>query len=68
MRTGIMAGAGCPPELMKRAAQSDEMNMTGIVIGATARPRSAPGSHHERLDRLRSTCAPRPWAGRRSRT
>ena len=31
MRTGIMAGAGCPPELMKRAAQPDEMNMTGIV-------------------------------------
>ena len=31
MRTGIMAGAGCPPELMKRAAQPDEMNMYGIV-------------------------------------
>ena len=31
MRTGIMAGAGCPPELMKRAAQKDEMNMYGIV-------------------------------------
>ncbi len=31
MRTGIMAGAGCPPELMKRAAQPDEMNMRGIV-------------------------------------
>ena len=31
MRTGIMAGAGCPPELMKRAAQPNEMNMTGIV-------------------------------------
>ena len=31
MRTGIMAGAGCPPELMKRAARPDEMNMTGIV-------------------------------------
>ncbi len=31
MRTGIMAGAGCPPELMKRAASPDEMNMTGIV-------------------------------------
>ncbi|MBQ8528339.1 MAG: AMP-binding protein, partial [Clostridia bacterium] len=26
MRTGIMAGAGCPPELMRRAAQPDEMN------------------------------------------
>ena len=31
MRTGIMAGSGCPPELMKRAARPDEMNMTGIV-------------------------------------
>ena len=31
MRTGIMAGAGCPPELMRRAARPDEMNMTGIV-------------------------------------
>ncbi len=31
MRTGIMAGAGCPPELMRRAAQPDEMHMTGIV-------------------------------------
>ncbi len=31
MRTGIMAGSGCPPELMRRAAQPDEMNMTGIV-------------------------------------
>ena len=37
MRTGIMAGAGCPADLMKRAAQPDEMNMTGIVsvYGAT---------------------------------
>lgn len=31
MRTGIMAGSGCPPELMRRAARPDEMNMTGIV-------------------------------------
>ncbi len=31
MRTGIMAGAGCPPELMRRAAQEDEMHMVGIV-------------------------------------
>ena len=31
MRTGIMAGAGCPADLMKRAAQPDEMNMYGIV-------------------------------------
>ena len=37
MRTGIMAGAGCPADLMKRAAQDDEMHMTGIVsvYGAT---------------------------------
>ena len=43
MRTGIMAGAGCPPELMRRAAQPDEMNMRGIlsVYGQTE---SAPGS------------------------
>ncbi len=31
MRTGIMAGSGCPPELMRRAAQENEMHMTGIV-------------------------------------
>ena len=31
MRTGIMAGSGCPAELMKRAADPKEMNMTGIV-------------------------------------
>ncbi len=31
MRTGIMAGAGCPPEPMRRAARPDEMNMYGIV-------------------------------------
>ena len=31
MRTGIMAGAGCPADLMRRAARPDEMNMTGIV-------------------------------------
>ena len=31
MRTGIMAGAGCPADLMRRAAQPNEMNMTGIV-------------------------------------
>ena len=40
MRTGIMAGANCPPELMRRAAA--EMNMTEIlsVYGQTE---SAPG-------------------------
>ena len=31
MRTGIMAGSGCPADLMKRAADPNEMNMTGIV-------------------------------------
>ena len=43
MRTGIMAGAGCPPELMKRAAQPQEMNMTGIV-SVYGQTESAPGS------------------------
>jgi fatty-acyl-CoA synthase len=43
MRTGIMAGSGCPPELMKRAAQPDEMNMTGIV-SVYGQTESAPGS------------------------
>ena len=31
MRTGIMAGSGCPADLMRRAADPNEMNMTGIV-------------------------------------
>ena len=43
MRTGIMAGAGCPPELMRRAAQKDEMNMTGIV-SVYGQTESSPGS------------------------
>ena len=43
MRTGIMAGAGCPPELMRRAAQPNEMNMTGIV-SVYGQTESAPGS------------------------
>ena len=43
MRTGIMAGAGCPPELMRRAAQRDEMNMRGIV-SVYGQTESAPGS------------------------
>ena len=43
MRTGIMAGAGCPPELMRRAAQPDEMNMRGIV-SVYGQTESAPGS------------------------
>ena len=43
MRTGIMAGAGCPPELMKRAAQPDEMHMTGIV-SVYGQTETAPGN------------------------
>ncbi|MEA4965550.1 MAG: AMP-binding protein [Oscillospiraceae bacterium] len=43
MRTGIMAGSGCPAELMRRAAQPSEMNMTGIV-SVYGQTESAPGS------------------------
>ncbi|MBQ9474773.1 MAG: AMP-binding protein [Bacteroidales bacterium] len=43
MRTGIMAGSGCPPELMRRAAREDEMHMTGI-ISVYGQTESAPGS------------------------
>ena len=43
MRTGIMAGSGCPPELMKRAADPSEMNMRGIV-SVYGQTESAPGS------------------------
>ena len=43
MRTGIMAGAGCPPELMKRAADPNEMNMTGIV-SVYGQTETAPGN------------------------
>ena len=43
MRTGIMAGAGCPPDLMRRAADPNEMNMTGIV-SVYGQTESAPGS------------------------
>ena len=43
MRTGIMAGSGCPPELMKRAAQLDEMHMYGIV-SVYGQTETAPGS------------------------
>ena len=43
MRTGIMAGSGCPPELMRRAADPNEMHMIGItsVYGQTE---TAPGN------------------------
>ena len=43
MRTGIMAGSGCPPELMRRAADPNEMNMTGIV-SVYGQTESSPGS------------------------
>ena len=43
MRTGIMAGAGCPADLMKRAANPNEINMTGIV-SVYGQTESAPGS------------------------
>ncbi|MCQ2558580.1 MAG: AMP-binding protein, partial [Oscillospiraceae bacterium] len=43
MRTGIMAGAGCPPDLMRRAAREDEMHMTGIV-SVYGQTESSPGS------------------------
>lgn len=43
MRTGIMAGSGCPPELMRRAAQPDEMNMRGIV-SVYGQTESSPGA------------------------
>ena len=43
MRTGIMAGAGCPADLMKKAADPNEMNMRGIV-SVYGQTESAPGS------------------------
>ena len=51
MRTGIMAGANCPPDLMRRAAA--EMNMTEIlsVYGQTeASPGCTMGEVNEILD------------------
>ena len=51
IRTGIMAGANCPPELMRRAA--DEMNMKEIisVYGQTeASPGCTMGEVNEDLD------------------
>ena len=53
MRTGIMAGANCPADLMKRAADPSEMNMTGIVsvYGQTeASPGCTMGEIDEPLD------------------
>jgi len=43
MRTGIMAGSGCPPELMRKAAMPEEMNMRGIV-SVYGQTESAPGN------------------------
>ncbi len=43
IRTGIMAGAGCPPDLMRRAARPDEMNMQGIV-SVYGQTETAPGN------------------------
>ena len=51
VRTGIMAGANCPPELMRRAA--DEMNMKEIisVYGQTeASPGCTMGEVNEDID------------------
>lgn len=51
MRTGIMAGANCPPDLMRRAA--DEMNMKEIisVYGQTeASPGCTMGEVNEDID------------------
>ena len=64
MRTGIMAGSGCPPELMKRAAQPDEMNMRGIV-SVYGQTESAPGSTmRTTVRRISPTCARASWPGR----
>ncbi len=43
MRTGIMAGSGCPADLMRRAADPSEMNMQGIV-SVYGQTESAPGN------------------------
>ena len=44
MRTGIMAGAGCPPELMKRAAQPDEDAHDWHRASVYGQTEAAPGS------------------------
>ncbi len=49
MRTGIMAGANCPADLMKRAAQPDEMNMRGIV-SVYGQTEASPGCTMSELD------------------
>ena len=49
MRTGIMAGSNCPADLMRRAAQPDEMNMRGIV-SVYGQTESSPGCTMTELD------------------
>ncbi len=62
MRTGIMAGANCPADLMRRAA--DEMNMTEIisVYGQTeASPGCTMGEVNEDIDhRVETVGSPFP--------
>ncbi len=62
IRTGIMAGANCPADLMRRAA--DEMNMTEIisVYGQTeASPGCTMGEVNENLDhRVETVGSPFP--------
>lgn len=62
MRTGIMAGANCPPDLMRRAA--DEMNMKEIisVYGQTeASPGCTMGEVNEDIDhRVETVGSPFP--------
>ncbi|MBR6594906.1 MAG: AMP-binding protein [Clostridia bacterium] len=62
MRTGIMAGANCPPDLMRRAA--DEMNMREIisVYGQTeASPGCTMGEVNEDIDhRVETVGSPFP--------
>ena len=53
IRTGIMAGAGCPPDLMRRASLPEEMNMKGIlsVYGQTeSAPANTMSSWTDTLD------------------
>ncbi len=49
MRTGIMAGANCPADLMRRAAQPDGMNMRGIV-SVYGQTEASPGCTMTELD------------------